>query len=77
MEKYQASGFTGVWFASAFKGASDVDQRWPPLKHYMGNHLAWVKMLEFMPMFPTITFQGITLTGWQRFVHSLHIWGVV
>lgn len=66
ISKYQDSGFSSVWFASAFKGASGADQRWTPLDHHLKNHLIWLKVMEAMPKYPSISFQGIILTGWQR-----------
>ncbi|KAI4896799.1 hypothetical protein NFI96_026708 [Prochilodus magdalenae] len=73
LSKYQQGGFTGVWFASAFKGASEVDQRWTPVKHHLDNHLAWLKVIGFMPQYPSLVFQGIALTGWQRFEHFIRL----
>ncbi|XP_023677937.1 hexosaminidase D [Paramormyrops kingsleyae] len=69
ISKYQDSGFASVWFASAFKGASGADQRWTPLDHHLKNHLIWLKVMEAMPKYPSISFQGIILTGWQRYEH--------
>ncbi|XP_066498922.1 beta-N-acetylhexosaminidase isoform X2 [Hoplias malabaricus] len=73
LTKYQESGFSGVWFASAFKGSSAVDQRWTPLKHQLENHLAWVKVINSMNEYPNLPFLGITLTGWQRFEHFIRL----
>uniref|UniRef100_A0A3B1K4V7 beta-N-acetylhexosaminidase n=1 Tax=Astyanax mexicanus TaxID=7994 RepID=A0A3B1K4V7_ASTMX len=69
LHQYQDSGFKGVWFASAFKGASDIDQRWTPINARLQNHLGWLKVIESMTEFPSIEYQGIALTGWQRFEH--------
>nr|XP_006637316.1 PREDICTED: hexosaminidase D-like isoform X1 [Lepisosteus oculatus]XP_015215976.1 PREDICTED: hexosaminidase D-like isoform X1 [Lepisosteus oculatus]XP_015215977.1 PREDICTED: hexosaminidase D-like isoform X1 [Lepisosteus oculatus]XP_015215978.1 PREDICTED: hexosaminidase D-like isoform X1 [Lepisosteus oculatus]XP_015215979.1 PREDICTED: hexosaminidase D-like isoform X1 [Lepisosteus oculatus] len=69
ISNYQAAGFEGVWFASAFKGASGVAQDWTPLTQHMKNHLSWLKVMAVMPKYPSIHFQGIALTGWQRYDH--------
>uniref|UniRef100_A0A8C5QUD5 beta-N-acetylhexosaminidase n=1 Tax=Leptobrachium leishanense TaxID=445787 RepID=A0A8C5QUD5_9ANUR len=68
--KYQESGFKSIWFASAFKGASGVDQLWTPINHHMKNHQQWKTVIDSMPSkFPQIRFAGIALTGWQRYDH--------
>ncbi|KAG7459442.1 hypothetical protein MATL_G00210820 [Megalops atlanticus] len=69
ISKYQEVGFKGVWFASAFKGASDIAQIWTPLGHHLNNHLSWVKVISSMSKYPSISFRGIVLTGWQRYEH--------
>ncbi|XP_017561362.1 beta-N-acetylhexosaminidase isoform X1 [Pygocentrus nattereri] len=69
LEKYRDAGFLGVWFASSFKGTSGVDQRWTPLKHHLDNHLSWLKVMDSMDQYPSLTFQGIAITGWQRYEH--------
>ncbi|XP_030646689.1 hexosaminidase D [Chanos chanos] len=69
ISKYEKAGFKGVWFASAFKGASKIDQIWTPLDHHLQNHLSWLKIMALMPKYPSISFQGIALTGWQRYEH--------
>ncbi|XP_072549110.1 hexosaminidase D [Salminus brasiliensis] len=67
--KYQEAGFTGVWFASAFKGASGIAQRWTPINMHLQNHIGWLKVIDSMTKFPSIKYLGIALTGWQRFEH--------
>ncbi|KAL7860386.1 hypothetical protein AOLI_G00167350 [Acnodon oligacanthus] len=69
LDKYQDAGFSGVWFASSFKGTSEVDQRWTPLKYHLDNHLSWLKVMDTMDQYPSLTFQGIAITGWQRYDH--------
>nr|XP_033819328.1 hexosaminidase D-like isoform X2 [Geotrypetes seraphini] len=69
ISKYEQSGFKTVWFASAFKGATGVAQIWTPLNHHLKNHLCWLQVIKAMPEFPGIRFQGIALTGWQRYDH--------
>ncbi|KAJ8345032.1 hypothetical protein SKAU_G00292250 [Synaphobranchus kaupii] len=69
ISKYQEVGFKDIWFASAFKGASGVDQRVTPLGHHLNNHLSWIKVINSMSNYPSISFRGIILTGWQRYEH--------
>ncbi|KAG8454844.1 hypothetical protein GDO86_001167 [Hymenochirus boettgeri] len=66
LSRYQDCGFTSIWFASAFKGASEPDQIWTPIKMHMDNHLSWKKIIDSMNKFPKIRYSGIALTGWQR-----------
>lgn len=69
LSNYQQAGFQSVWFASAFKGASDINQIWTPLNHHLQNHLAWLKVIASMSEYPSIKLDGIALTGWQRCVY--------
>ncbi|KPP72315.1 hypothetical protein Z043_108696 [Scleropages formosus] len=69
ISKYQNAGFKSVWFASAFKGASGIDQVWTPVERHLKNHLVWLKVIASMSKYPSISFQGIVLTGWQRYEH--------
>uniref|UniRef100_A0A672MLR2 beta-N-acetylhexosaminidase n=1 Tax=Sinocyclocheilus grahami TaxID=75366 RepID=A0A672MLR2_SINGR len=69
ISKYEQAGFKGVWFASAFKGASGIDQKWTPINHHLKNHLQWQKVITSMPQYKSVRFQGIALTGWQRYEH--------
>ncbi|CAM4402976.1 unnamed protein product [Leuciscus chuanchicus] len=69
ISKYEEAGFQGVWFASAFKGASGIDQIWTPISHHLNNHLQWQKVITSMPQYKSVRFQGIALTGWQRYEH--------
>lgn len=67
--KYAASGFKSVWFASAFKGASGVARMWTPMKHHLDNHLNWLKVISSVKERHSVRFQGLMLTGWQRYDH--------
>eukprot|EP00076_Gallus_gallus_P045464 XP_025011002.1 hexosaminidase D isoform X2 [Gallus gallus] len=67
--KYMESGFEAVWFASAFKGTTGPTQTWPPLSSHLKNQLSWLRVREAMPRFAPLRFQGIVLTGWQRYDH--------
>ncbi|XP_062820751.1 hexosaminidase D [Anolis carolinensis] len=70
VSKYAECGFGAVWFASAFKGTSGPAQAWPPMEAHLQNHLRWLKVIQAMPSAsPTLRFQGIALTGWQRYDH--------
>lgn len=66
LAKYAESGFEAVWFASAFKGTTGPAQAWPPLNHHVRNQLSWLRVMQAMPRFAPLRFQGIVLTGWQR-----------
>lgn len=69
ISKYEQAGFRGVWFASAFKGASGIDQIWTPIDHHLKNHIQWQEVIASMPQYKSVRFQGIALTGWQRYEH--------
>ncbi|CAJ0915358.1 unnamed protein product [Ranitomeya imitator] len=66
ISKYEKSGFTNIWFASAFKGASSANQMWTPMNLHAKNHQEWAKVVKTMSKFPKIHYSGIALTGWQR-----------
>lgn len=63
VEKYRKSGFSWLWAASAFKGATGVNQSLTPIEHHLRNHLQWLQVAGSMP---ADTLRGIILTGWQR-----------
>ena len=66
--------FNRIWLASAFKGASNVDQLVPPIQFHINNHLAWIKVVkQFIFSNPNYrqNLQGIALTGWQSFDHFM------
>ncbi|MGH0125631.1 UNVERIFIED_CONTAM: hypothetical protein FKN15_024158 [Acipenser sinensis] len=69
ISNYAKAGFKTVWFASSFKGASGSAQIWTPINQHMNNHLSWLKVINAMEKHPSIRFQGIALTGWQRYDH--------
>ncbi|XP_032087148.1 hexosaminidase D-like isoform X4 [Thamnophis elegans] len=69
IEKYAECGFSTIWFASAFKGTTGPAQAWTPLNTHLQNHLRWLKVIQSMEKTPSIRFQGIVLTGWQRYDH--------
>ncbi|NXM87150.1 HEXDC Hexosaminidase, partial [Oenanthe oenanthe] len=66
LEKYHRCGFSKVWFASAFKGATGVNQSLTLIGHHLRNQLEW---LQVASRSPGDALQGIALTGWQRYDH--------
>ncbi|XP_061867025.1 hexosaminidase D isoform X4 [Colius striatus] len=66
IEKYHRCGFSKVWFASAFKGATGVNQSLTLIGHHLKNQLQWLKVARSSP---TDILEGIALTGWQRYDH--------
>ncbi|NWR80897.1 HEXDC Hexosaminidase, partial [Centropus unirufus] len=66
VEKYCRCGFSKVWFASAFKGATGANQSLTLIGHHLRNHLQW---LEVARNSPPDALEGIALTGWQRYDH--------
>ncbi|XP_071430005.1 hexosaminidase D [Pithys albifrons albifrons] len=66
IEKYCRCGFPKVWFASAFKGATGVNQSLTLIGHHLKNHLQWLKVASRTPV---DVLEGIALTGWQRYDH--------
>ncbi|MPC08063.1 hexosaminidase D-like [Portunus trituberculatus] len=65
-EKY-STVFGGIWVASAFKGAANPDSYITNINDRLSNHKEWMEIFELYKS--TIPFQGIVLTGWQRFDH--------
>ncbi|KAG8128974.1 putative Hexosaminidase D-like protein [Naja naja] len=68
IEKYQKCNFSKFWFASAFKGATGVNQCLTLIGHHLKNHKQWLKVAESCP---AGIIRGITLTGWQRCLDTL------
>uniref|UniRef100_A0A8D0GJD9 Hexosaminidase D n=1 Tax=Sphenodon punctatus TaxID=8508 RepID=A0A8D0GJD9_SPHPU len=66
VDKYRRCGFPKLWFASAFKGATGVNQSLTLIGHHLKNHLQWLKVAESLA---ADGLQGIALTGWQRYDH--------
>nr|XP_060620541.1 hexosaminidase D [Anolis sagrei ordinatus] len=66
IEKYLKSDFPKLWFASAFKGATGVNQCLTMIGPHLKNHQQWLKVAASIP---AGAIQGITLTGWQRYDH--------
>ncbi|XP_015501219.1 hexosaminidase D [Parus major] len=66
IEKYRRCGFSKVWFASAFKGATGVNQSLTLIGHHLRNQLEWLRVARRSP---ADVLEGIALTGWQRYDH--------
>ncbi|XP_010948924.1 hexosaminidase D [Camelus ferus] len=66
VEKYQRSGFSQLWAASAFKGATGASQALTPIEHHLQNHMQWLQVAGGAP---AGSLRGIVLTGWQRYDH--------
>uniref|UniRef100_A0A8C3QQH5 Hexosaminidase D n=1 Tax=Cyanoderma ruficeps TaxID=181631 RepID=A0A8C3QQH5_9PASS len=66
VEKYRRCGFSKVWFASAFKGATGVNQPLTLVGHHLRNQLEW---LQVASRIPADVLEGIAVTGWQRYDH--------
>ncbi|XP_064351403.1 hexosaminidase D isoform X1 [Camelus dromedarius] len=66
VEKYQRSGFSQLWAASAFKGATGASQALTPIEHHLQNHMQWLQVAGGVP---AGSLRGIVLTGWQRYDH--------
>lgn len=54
------------WIGTAFKGATSSCAQVPDIRHYVGNHLAWINLITQLDI---KDLSGIILTGWQRFDH--------
>ncbi|KAJ1525711.1 hypothetical protein ONE63_008922 [Megalurothrips usitatus] len=64
-----ASVFPRVWTASAFKGAFGETMFIPNIKRHLENNLKWLEVMASEgPKFKE-GFQGIAITGWQRYDH--------
>ncbi|XP_041370180.1 uncharacterized protein LOC121384051 isoform X2 [Gigantopelta aegis] len=62
--------FPGIWAASSFKGATGSAQFYTNVSHHLHNHLSWVDIIKKLKdEMPIQKFQGVALTGWQRYDH--------
>lgn len=59
--------FQSVWIASAFKGATGSNQYITDASYHVDNHASWMNVVRDYSM--TIHFEGIFITGWQRYDH--------
>ncbi|KAF7272012.1 hypothetical protein GWI33_015180 [Rhynchophorus ferrugineus] len=59
--------FPNVWAASAFKGAIGSNKYVSDVNHYVQNHRSWISVMKEHGK--KVHFQGIILTGWQRYDH--------
>jgi len=66
-----AQVFSGVWTASAFKGAFGEKEYVPDIQRHLQNQLSWLEVMQRETTnqdFP-VNFRGIALTGWSRYDH--------
>ncbi|KAF4797310.1 Hexosaminidase D [Turdus rufiventris] len=49
IEKYRRCGFSKVWFASAFKGATGANQSLTLIGHHLRNQLEWLQVASRSP----------------------------
>lgn len=68
-EKYAAI-FPTVWAASAYKGAFGETLFIPNAKRHLTNNLRWLELMEEQSANFKSGFEGIVLTGWQRYSHK-------
>lgn len=59
--------FPKIWIASAFKGATGSNQYLTNAAYHVQNHKSWLSLVGEYDT--NINFQGIFLTGWQRYDH--------
>lgn len=64
-----SSVFPTVWAASAYKGAFGESLLIPPMEKHLENNIRWLGMIQQEASHFTHGFQGIALTGWQRYDH--------
>lgn len=62
-----ASVFSKIWIASAYKGATGSNQYLTDVTHHVENHKSWMKIVSDYQH--KVKFEGIFLTGWQRYDH--------
>ncbi|XP_014275818.1 hexosaminidase D isoform X1 [Halyomorpha halys] len=67
-DKY-AAVFPRVWAASAFKGAFGETLYVPNVKRHLENNLRWLEVMSNEGLKFKNGFQGIVITGWQRYDH--------
>ncbi|CAG7828947.1 unnamed protein product, partial [Allacma fusca] len=65
-DKYSRT-FQSVWIGSCFKGANEPNSMVVNETQYLANHYSWVDVMQEQES--RITFQGVMLTGWQRYDH--------
>jgi len=63
--------FSGIWTASAFKGAFGEKEYIPDMYRHIQNHITWLQIMEREEkdeLYP-VKFKGLALTGWSRYDH--------
>lgn len=61
--------FATAWAASAFKGAFGESLMIPPIQKHLENNLRWLAVIAKEGTRFSKGFQGVALTGWQRYDH--------
>lgn len=64
-----AGVFPSVWAASAYKGAFGESLNIPPIEKHLENNIRWLAMIQQENAHFVNGFQGLVLTGWQRYDH--------
>ncbi|XP_059469546.1 hexosaminidase D-like isoform X2 [Neocloeon triangulifer] len=67
--KLSEAKLSPVFAASAFKGATGADQDVPDIMYHLENHRSWAHVADNAQKNYGVQFQGIILTGWQRYDH--------
>ncbi|XP_050303355.1 hexosaminidase D-like isoform X2 [Anthonomus grandis grandis] len=65
--KVYSEMFGNVWIASSFKGSTGSNKYITDLNHHLQNHKSWLSIIKEYQN--KINFEGIILTGWQRYDH--------
>ena len=69
--------FDTAWTASAFKGAHGPTLTFPNTKRHLDNNLNWIDLMRNEEEKFANGFQGIVITGWQRYKKLLFsVWTV-
>ncbi|WKX87965.1 hypothetical protein Q1695_007961 [Nippostrongylus brasiliensis] len=61
--------FSKLFFASAFKGATRIDEDFIDVDRYLRNHMSYVKLYQENRQALQGRVGGIIVTGWQRYMH--------
>lgn len=61
--------FPTAWAASAFKGAFGESLMIPPIQRHLENNIRWLAVIAKEGSRFSKGFQGLALTGWQRYDH--------
>jgi hypothetical protein len=67
MKNYEGT-FKYIWGASAFKGGELPDSIVPDYSARLKNNQQWLDLMKTVERTTTLSFRGIVLTGWQRWV---------
>ena len=61
--------FSGIWAASAFKGAFGEQLTVPNVRRHLDNNMNWLDVMATETPKFSQGFRGLVLTGWQRYDH--------